>query len=192
MSTFVIRRLTSDRLDDLERLFASDPVADRCWCMWFIRPVAEFHLAGRAGNRAALNELLDGEPAPVGLLAYRDDEPIGWCAAGPRQRYARALRTPTLRQRDRGEDARVWLVPCFFVRPDVRQSGVSSALLDAAVKLAREHGATAIEGFPLAGNRRRSGGSDLMTAVEPLFAACEFQPTHRPSANRVIMRRDLA
>jgi hypothetical protein len=28
--------------------------------------------------------------------------------------------------------------------------------------------------------------------VEPLFAACGFEAVRRPSANRVIMRRDLA
>lgn len=187
----VVRELSAERIGDLGRLFDTDAVADRCWCMWFLRPVNEFHLAGTDGNRAAFEELARSEPDPLGLLAYRNDEPVGWCAAGPRQRFARALRTPTLRQRDRTEDVAVWLVPCFFIRPDVRGAGVSTALLDAAVDLARSRGAAAIEGFPLAGGRRRFGGSDFMTAVEPLFAACGFEPVHRPSANRVVMRRAL-
>ena len=85
----------------------------------------------------------------------------------------------------------MWLVPCFFIRPDMRETGVSTALLDAAVDLARACGAKAVEGFPLAGGRRRSGGSDFMTGVEQLFARCEFRPAHRPSTNRVIMRRNL-
>jgi hypothetical protein len=65
-------------------------------------------------------------------------------------------------------------------------------LLEGAVDLARRRGAPAIEGFPLAGSGRRSGGSDLMTGVEPLFASCGFEVVDRPSDNRVVMRRELA
>lgn len=85
----------------------------------------------------------------------------------------------------------MWLVPCFFIRPDTRHAGLATALLRAAVELARSRGATAIEGFPLAGGRSRSAGSEFMTGVEPLFADCGFRPVYRPSANRVIMRNDL-
>lgn len=185
-----IEEVTERHLDDLGVLFGSDGVVDRCWCMWFLIPVKEFHGAGREGNRQALIDLVAGDTHPVGLLAYRDVEPVGWCAVGPRSRFARAIRTPTLRSR-RGDDDRVWLVPCFFVHPDHRQAGVAGALLEAAVDLARRSGADAIEGFPLAGPKRRSSGSDLQTGVEPLFGAAGFDVDHRPSDNRVVMRRQL-
>jgi GNAT superfamily N-acetyltransferase len=186
-----VQRFDASRPADLDTLFSSDPVVDRCWCMWFITRVAEFHEAGRAGNRAAFLELAQEEEDPVGLVAYRDAEPVGWCAAGPRRRYARVLRAPTLKQRDRTEDNSVWLVPCFFIRQGVRHEGVATALLAAAVDLARERGAPAIEGFPLAGTKTRSGGSDFMTGVEAIFAAAGFLPVQRPSTNRVIMRLEL-
>ena len=41
-------------------------------------------------------------------------------------------------------------VPCFYVRLDKRKSGITKALLEGAVALAREYGATVIEGFPFA------------------------------------------
>jgi len=88
------------------------------------------------------------------------------------------------------EDSKVWLVPCFYVRRDARRSGVTRALLEGASALARKHGARAIEGFPLAGDRRRSTG-EAFVGVEPLFASCGFVAVARPSASRVIMRRDL-
>ena len=188
--TIEIAEVTPDRLPDLEILFGSDAVADRCWCMWFIIRVKDFHDAGRAGNRAAFIDLIGSEPEPMGLIAYDEGQPVGWCAAGPRDRYERMLKAPTLRGRDPAEDSSVWLVPCFFIRAEARGRGVASALLEGAVDLARWRGAPAIEGFPLSGDARRSGG-DLQVGVEPLFAACGFEAVRRPSDNRVMMRREL-
>ena len=182
--------LTPDRIADLEDLFGSDEVTDRCWCMWFIIRVRDFHDAGREGNRSGFIDLASGEPTPMGLIAYEGDDPVGWCAAGPRRRYERMLASPTLKGRDQGEDDSVWLVPCFYIRGDARGEGVATALLAGAVDLARRHGAVAIEGFPLSGDGRRSGG-DLQVGIEPLFASCGFEPVRRPSENRVIMRRAL-
>lgn len=186
-----VRELTSAEVGDLDELFGSDEVADRCWCMWFIVRVKDFHEAGREGNRSAFLDLMDGDSHPLGLLAYEGGRPVGWCAAGPRSRFTRIVRAPTLRNTDRGEDDSVWLVPCFFIHPGARRHGVATALLQGAVALAARRGAVAIEGFPQAGTKIRSGGSDFQTGVELLFEACGFIPVDRPSANRVIMRHDL-
>ena len=187
---FRIEPVGSGLIDDLGRLLGTDRAAAGCWCMWFIIPVKDYHRAGGAGNRASFCDLMAASAEPLGLLAYQGDEPAGWCAVGPRSRYARALRTPTYRGGGPGEDARVWLVPCFFVRREARGTGLGRALLQAAVGLAQRHGAQAIEGFPLTGGKRRS--ADLQVGFEPVFAACGFEPVGRPSGSRVVMRRDLA
>ena len=184
-----IEQVAIGHIDDLETLFGSDEKAGRCWCMWFLIKVADFHAARGDGNREAFQRLVDAEPHPMGLIAYLDDHPVGWCAVGPRARYARAVKALTLRNREGGDDD-VWFVPCFFIHPDHRGAGIASALLDSAVAHAFAAGAVAVEGFPLAGDRRRSSGSDFQTGVEPLFAAADFAPHHRPSQNRVVMRRD--
>lgn len=184
-----IRDATPDRLADLDRLFGSDPAADACWCQWFVIRVADFHAAGRDRNREGLIRQMGA--GPVGLIAFDGDDPVGWCAIGPRGRFERAVRTPTLRGRH-DADTDVWFVPCFFIHPGHRGSGVATALLDAAVERARSAGAIAIEGFPLAGSRRRSGTADLQTGVEGLFEAAGFVSDHRPSDNRVVMRRTLS
>lgn len=188
--TLRIEALTHDLIDDLQRLFASDAVADHCWCMWFILPVKQFHAAGHAGNRASFGALMAADEQPLGLLAYHREQPVGWCAVGPRERYVRALKTPTYRAGGARHEAGIWLVPCFFVRNDAQRMGVSRALLEAAVELAQTHGATAIDGFPFAGAKRRSGG-DTQVGFEPLFAACGFEVIGTPSPSRVVMRRTL-
>jgi GNAT superfamily N-acetyltransferase len=177
-------------LPALGTLFDNEETTVGCWCNWFIVPVKEYHAAGHDGNKARFCDMVTTSPEPVGMVALRDGEAVGWCAAGPRSRFVRALKVPTYRGRDAAEDDDVWLVPCFFIRRDVRDQGVGRALLEGAVETARKAGARAIEGFPYSGTGRRSGG-DVQVGVEPLFAGCGFTAIRRPSGNRVVMRLDL-
>jgi hypothetical protein len=80
-------------------------------------------------------------------------------------------------------------VSCFFVRVGYRRSGITTALLRAAVVLAERYRAPAIEGFPLAGDGPHTG--DRFLGTEPLFAACGSTCIARPTPSRAVMRRDL-
>jgi GNAT superfamily N-acetyltransferase len=191
-----VRPVTVERLADLADLFGTAKVTTNCWCMWFIDPAKVVQDRwDDGGNRRAFEARAraqsDGEP-PLGLLAYADDgTPVGWLATGPRSRYARAIgpRTQILRDRDPDEDDDVWLLPCFFVRVGHRRRGVTAALLDAAVGAASAHGATAVEGFPIAAGRPVS--ADAYLGTEHRFADCGFECIARPSERRVVMRRNL-
>lgn len=185
--------MTAGNLDDLADLFESSGTTRGCWCMYFIAAAAEYRAGWRTGgNRRAFEELAAASDDPLGLLAYEDGRPVGWCATGPRSRYTRAIgpRARVLSDRDPQEDDTAWLVPCFFVRVGHRGHGTTRALLDKAIELAQEHGATAIEGFP-----RKAGSTpspDDYLGREELFAACGFQCTTRPTPVRVVMRRELS
>jgi GNAT superfamily N-acetyltransferase len=181
-----IRPADQGSIEDLRDLFCTDRAAAGCWCMWFIVPVREYHAAGGAGNRARLRELAALSELPVGLIAYQDGAPVGWCAVGPRSRYVRAIRTPTYEGRDPQEDDAVWLLPCLFVRKEARRSGLSEQLVKAAVRLAQKHGAVALEAFPHAGQARRS--KDTQVGFEAVFSRCGFAVIRRPAASRVVMR----
>jgi GNAT superfamily N-acetyltransferase len=185
-----IHPLTTDRLADLADLFETNGITRGCWCMFFLLTGREHGKGWQGGNRARFEEFAAGQDPPAGLLAYQDGEPVGWCAMGPRSRYPRAQRSPVLKGREPSEDDDVWLVPCFFVRRTARRSGLTRALLDAAVDHARRYGATAIEGFPLAGDTRRPP-AEAYFGAEQVFASCGFTLVARPSPNRVVMRRPL-
>jgi GNAT superfamily N-acetyltransferase len=174
--------------DDLGKLFASDPSANACWCMWFITSVKDWQAAGADGNRAKFEALAVRSKEPLGLLAYQRGEPIAWCAVGPKERFARAVRTPTLKGHPTIEGETTWFVPCFFVRSDLRRNGITRALLERATSLAAQHGARLVEGFPFSGTRPRSSG-DRQVGTEGVFEAVGFTAMHRPSDHRVVMRR---
>lgn len=188
-----IHPVTPARLPDLADLFESNATTRGCWCMCFRDTTAqEFHSGWRdGGNRARFERAAREEELPPGLLAYRDGQPVGWCTTGPRSRFQRAIgpRAVVFRDRDRGEDDAVWLVACFFVRVGARKAGTTHALLTAAVDHARQHGAPAVEGWPLAGSGPHK--SDRYYGTEPLFAACGFTCVARPTPVRAVMRLDL-
>jgi GNAT superfamily N-acetyltransferase len=184
-----IRPYRPELRDDLEVLWSHDATAAACWCMWFIDSVKAFHAAGADGNRRQFDALAAGSPQPMGLLAYRDGQAVGWCAVGPKARFARAVKTPTLRGAGPA-GLNDWFVPCFYVRPDARRSGITQALLAEAVALAQAHGAVRVEGFPAAGARPATSG-DRQVGTEAVFACQGFGVVSRPSAQRVVMRRDL-
>lgn len=182
--------VTAKLIDDLSNLFCMNKYSEKCWCMWHIIPVKVFHAGGAEENRKQLTQIALTETLPIGILAYRGFEPIGWCAVGPRERYARAIKTPTYKQTTKPTYANIWLVPCFLVRSDARGMGISKLLLEAAVQLADKYYAEAIDGFPFTNDKRRSS-SQIHVGFESTFLSCGFAPIHRPSPSRVVMRRTL-
>jgi GNAT superfamily N-acetyltransferase len=185
-----IKPLTPALFDDLAEVFAPTPAAQGCWCTWMFSSHKERIAGWGEGNRARFEEKASTSSTPLGMLAYSDEQPIAWCATGPRSRYTSVIspRATIMRGRDPNEDDDVWFVPCFVTRVGFRRSGVTYALLNAAVELAREHGAKAIEGFPIAGDVR---GADEYLGREILFQRCGFECIARPSPRRAVMRRDL-
>ena len=147
-----------------------------------------------AAGLPAVGELFESNGTTRGcwcvwFLLGTKDVTAGW-GAGNRARFERMVteagEPAGLLARDDGGGAVGW---CFFVRAGARRNGLTHHLLTAAVELAREHGATAIEGFPLAGAGPHQ--DDRYLGTEPLFADCGFTVIARPSARRVVMRRDL-
>ena len=188
-----IHPVTAARLGDLADLFQTGPATRGCWCMWFINPAKEVQAGwSDGGNRKAFEVLARTADPPLGLLAYEGDVPVAWLATGPRSRYPRAIgpRATIMKGRDPAEDDDVWLLPCFFVRVGYRRAGVTAALIAAAVERAKEHGATAIEGFPIADAYPKS--QDDYVGKQRRFAECGFECIAEPSPRRVVMRLDLA
>lgn len=181
----------ADDLDLAGRFFALRRATARCSCTAFCSTRWQF-AAGwfGGGNRRRLAELAQG-PDPVGLLALRDGEPVGWCATGPRARYRPSAdgRGRLLRTRAPDEDSTVWLVACVVVRPDRPGARLVPALVRGAVALARERGARAVEAWPLAAGVRRP--ADLHVGREGVFTREGFSRVAAPVDGRVVLRLDL-
>lgn len=176
---------------DLATLFDGSRNTRHCWCTAFCTTRSQFAVGWLTGrNRQRFESMARGSKAPMGILASSSGEPVGWCACGPRSRYAVADtgRSKILRDRNRHEDSGVWLVACMFVRADYRARGVAHALVRAAIDLARGQGALAIEGWPATGSGRNA---DAFVGREKVFADLGFHLVARPTPQRSIVRLQL-
>ena len=127
-----------------------------------------------------------------GLVAYLDNEPVGWCAVEPRTAYPRLLRNNRVpwegRMEDKADDS-VWAVTCFVTRKGFRRQGIGYALARGAVDLARQRGARALEGYPM--TRKDVLLGELHVGTQGMFAAAGFTEVSRPTLRRVVKRIDF-
>lgn len=175
----VVRPLTPDRWDDLESLFTRRgprggiPMpGSSCWCMWWRQRTGD-----ATKNRAALRSITERGEEP-GLLAYVEDEAVGWVSVARRETFGQLMSSPQLRPRDGDDD--VWAIVCFYVDPRWKGRGVAATLLAAAIERAREKGATDVEAYPHV-------KGDFMGSLS-ILEGCGFERV-RPAGKRVVVRR---
>lgn len=184
--------------DDLQALFAEGGDAAGCQCQWFRRSAAEHRATPHAERVERFNEQAhfgsSNSSATSGLVAYLDDQPVGWCAVAPRTEYLR-LRNSRLvwsgRDEDQNDDG-VWTVSCFVTRKGYRRRGISYALTRAAVDFARARGAAAVEGYPLVVSPEKPAGwGELYVGSSKTFIAAGFREVSHPTNRRAVMRIEL-
>lgn len=184
--------------DDLQTIFGERGEAHRCQCQWFKVTASEWRalsLEDRAEQLRAQTECGYRDAGTTsGLIAYLDDEPVGWCAIEPRTEYPRLLgsRVPWSGRDESRTDESVWAVTCFVTRTGYRRRGVSKALTAAAVDFARERGARAIEGYPIAAKPGQEfSWGELYVGSRSMFVAAGFREVSKPTERRVVMRVDF-
>jgi GNAT superfamily N-acetyltransferase len=174
------RPVTHERLPDLVRFSERHGKFRYCSCMrWRLRS-ADYQRSTKESRVAALEDLVC-RGVPVGVLAYLDGEPVGWCSIAPRETYAALERYRALPRLD---DAPVWSVVCFFVDRRALGQGVTLGLLRAAVEYARSQGAGIVEGYPV------EPGPHLYTYMgsPATFLRAGFRDVTPPGQARRVMR----
>jgi len=180
--------VTPARWPDLEAIFAARgcSVARGCWCMAYRRSGALVVPKGKRRadvNRVALKRLVDSG-TPPGLIAYRGREPVGWISIGPREDYAKLVRSPVMKAVD---DKPVWSVICFVVPSEHRGQGVARALLAGAVAYARKRGATLVEAYPV-DKPGRSADVNMWFGAKSMYDRAGFREVARRKPARPIVR----
>jgi GNAT superfamily N-acetyltransferase len=175
--------LTSENWKDLEKLFGGDSICRSCWCMWWRQSSSEWQKRRGSDRKEALKAIVSQRKVP-GILAYFNGQPIGWCSISPREEFHRLERSRTLKRID---NQPVWSVVCFFVAKSFRGKGISTRLLEAAVKYAGKQGARIIEGYP-SYSRGRQQDTTIYTGLDSMFKRVGFVNLGSTSKTRTVMR----
>lgn len=183
--------------EDLQTVFGTRGPASTCQCQRHkLRPRESFASFPAEERAHRLRQQTDGghpeSDSTSGLVAYLDGAPAGWCAVEPRTACPGLLRNSrvpwTGRAEDKADDS-IWAVTCLFTRAGFRRRGVSRVLARAAVDFARDHGARAIEGYPMTTTDVVS--EELHVGTVGIFAAAGFTEVGRPTLRRAVMRIDF-
>ncbi len=193
MSDVEIAPLTTEQWEPLTRLFAEGGDPRWCWCMYWRRSAKDSRGASVREQREGLRALAAGPLAP-GLVAIREGRAIAWTSLGPREEFQRIERSRVI---PRVDDTPVWSLVCFVVSRSARGEGLTSRLLEAAASWAEEHGAAALEAYPVDVDRDDAAPpSSLYTGTLPVFLRAGFEvaaPTTSRAGGRprVVVRRRL-
>ncbi|ROR95913.1 acetyltransferase (GNAT) family protein [Salana multivorans] len=168
------------------------PTSNGCYCL-ADRISTKENTSLRGAARADRVRELCQEELPPGVIAYLDDEPVGWAAVHPRSdtNFARSRTIPHVDEID------AWALWCFRVRPGYRKQGIMHALIDGAVTFARNHGAPAIEGYPVDNGGEKISLTMAYIGTRSLFESAGFTVAAETASMiegfpRVLMRKMLA
>jgi GNAT superfamily N-acetyltransferase len=187
MTDLVFLPLSPDRWPDFETFFGRHRAVNGCWCMWWRITRKEFEANHSASNKAAMQAIVEAGDVP-GLLAYDGDSPVGWISVAPRADFPVLGRSPILKPVD---DQPVWSIVCFFIHKAYRGQGLTARLIEAAVDYAAAHGATIVEGYPIAPRPDEGPHIYSFTGFLSTFQAAGFVEVARRSERRPIMRLHL-
>jgi len=176
--------VTAERLPDLQRFSDQHGKFRYCSCMRWRMKSTDYQRSTKESRIVAMEDLVRNG-TPVGILAYQDGEPVGWCSVAPRETYAALERYGALPRIDNADG--VWSVVCFFLDRRVRGQGATLGLLREAVEYARSQGAKIVEGYPV------ERGQHLYTYMGPptAFEHAGFHDVKNPRGDRQIVRLDV-
>lgn len=167
-----------------ERLFGEKGACGGCWCMYWRLKNADFGKQKGLANKNAIRTLVE-QNQPVGILAFENDNPVGWCAVAPRIAYIRLENSRILKSVD---EEPVWSIVCFFIDKNYRGKGISVELIKKAVKYATDQGATIIEAYPQIPKKNKMPPVFAYTGLASAFSKAGFEEVARRSETRPIMR----
>ena len=179
--------VTKENWKDFEKLFGVKGACAGCWCMYWRTSSSQWKKQQGTGNKRAIKKLIFSDTIP-GILAYDNDQPIGWCSVAPRNEFIKLDNSKILKPVD---DKIVWSIVCFFIEKNYRRKGVSVDLLNAAKKYVKSKRGKIIEGYPVEPKENKYPDTFAYTGLASAFAQTGFKEIIRRSETRPIMRYNV-
>ena len=137
------------------------------------------------GNKQKFHRLVNAGK-PLGIIAFKNNIPIGWCSVSPRQTFPRLENSKLLKRLD---DIPVWSITCLFIKKEFRRKKISSLIIYEAVNYAFQKGATVVEAYPVIPKKKLMPDVFAFTGIPSAYKKAGFILAHQPNKNRMIMRK---
>ncbi len=176
------------RWKDFEELFGARGACGGCWCMsWRLSRSVFDRQKGNANKKAMKNLVTKNEQ--VGILAYIDGKPVGWCAIAPRDKFIKLENARVLKRID---NKPVWSITCFFIAKEFRRQGISVEILKGVIAYCRKKGVEVIEGYPIIPYSDNMPAAFAWTGILSSYTRAGFRVAKRWSKARPIVRYYLS
>lgn len=184
--------------EDLIAIFGTADYSGRCHCQrlkvrgWIWRDSTQEQRTAMLRTQTAAGH--PNAASTSGMVAYLDDEPVGWVAVEPRTAYPklRTSRVPWSGRTEDKDDHGVWSVTCLIVRKGYRGRGLTYPLAKATIDFACERGARAIEAYPMETQPGKEvTWGELNIGARQVFEEAGFKDVTHPTLRRFVMRIDF-
>lgn len=175
------------RWEDFETLFGERGACGGCWCMAWRLKKSDFERQKGNENKRAMKSLVE-QNEKIGIIAYIDDIPIGWCAIAPREVFPRLENSRVWKRID---NESVWSITCFFMSKSHRRKGLSVEMLKGAINYGRANQVRIIEGYPIVPYGDHIPAAFAWTGIPSAFEKTGFVVAERRSKAKPIMRYSI-
>lgn len=169
---------------DFEKLFGEKGACAGCWCMYWRMRRKEYNSLRGTGTKRKMKNLVQKGSIP-GILAYNNNQPVGWCSVAPREDFPVLENSRVL---SRIDDKPVWSVVCFYINKNHRRKGLTVELLNAVKKYVKINKGKTIEGYPVEPKTGKTADVFAYTGLSSAFKKAGFREVERRSETRPIMR----
>lgn len=172
------------RWSDFETLLGARGGCGGCWCMSWRLKKSDFERQKGDTNKLAMKTLVE-QNEKVGILAYIDGKPIGWCAVAPREVYLKLKNSRVWKSID---NESVWSITCFYIAKSYRRKGLSLELLKGVINYCQANNVKIIEGYPVEPYGDNIPAAFAWTGMPNAFEKAGFIVAERRSKLKPIMR----
>ena len=188
MNGIVIKKLSPNLLEDYLNFFDNIAFKDNpdwsyCYCHFPHAPhdTCKWQDIPKEENRKAVIDLINSGKKQ-GLLAYDNNQPIGWCNAGPR---VNMTITPDYEE---PKADKIASTTCFIIAKEYRRKGVARLLLKTALEVFKTQGFKYAEGYPL---KDMQGEAHNHWGPKELYLSEGFKQ-YATEDNMIVMRKSLS
>ena len=156
---------------DFETVMGKNGAFCGCWCAYDRMRRSIFSKTDSETHKSVTREYVNSGK-PVGIIAYQNRNPIGWCSVGPVDEFPGIVYSREFKpENPEGK----WCITCLFIRKGWRQRGIASYLITSALDVAHKAGAKSVEAYPVEGGKSR-GDPFIYRGIVSTYLKLGFVP----------------